>query len=87
MILPVIFGIEKKAQEKQTLFKLLGSFLMASGGFLAINYFGFGAGLIYLSIVLMTIASLIILLIPLGVLNKTTFLITSIISVLIENLI
>ena len=82
-----VFGFEVWLKQKQRASKLLGSLCLLTACGLAMAYLGTGAGIFTFLIVLMTIASLIILLIPLGILNKTTFLVASVFSMVMEFLI
>jgi hypothetical protein len=79
-----ILGFEVWLQQKQGTAKLLGSLLLAIACGLSMAFLGIGAGIFTFSIVLMTIASLAILLVPLGLLNYSTLCIALVFSVLLE---
>ena len=80
-----ILGMESWSQQKQGASKWLGSLFLVSGLGLATGYFGVGAGVLVFAVTLMTIASLIILLMPLGILDRKTLILTLLLSLLLEN--
>ena len=82
-----LFGFEGWLKRKQRESKLLGSLFLLSACGIAMAYLGTGAGIFTFLIALMTIGSLTILLTPLGILNKATFLVTSVFSLMLEFLI
>lgn len=82
-----VFGFEIWWKQRQRASRLSGSLCLLTACGLAIVCFGTAAGIFAFLIALMTIASLIILLVPLGILNKTTFSVATILSVMMEFLI
>jgi len=84
MKVPQIIGIESWSQKKQRASKQLGSLCWLTGSIIAMAYFGVLPGLFVFSVTWMTMASLVILLMPLGFLNKVTLSILFTLSIILE---
>ena len=79
-----IFGIENWTQQHKRESKYVGSLILALGMALSIYYTGLAAGLLLYLIVFMLLSNLIILLIPLGIVNKWNFIGLALFSILVE---
>lgn len=79
-----IFGIESWSQRNKRESKSLGSLILVLGSLVSIYYFGLTAGLLLFIIILMTLASLTILTVPLGIVNKWTLGITILLTMMVE---
>lgn len=71
-VLPV-FGLETWAQNNKGFSKILGSLILIVSLFVGVYGFGLTSGILLFFIVFMTISSLVILLFPLGLINKMSF--------------
>lgn len=67
-----VFGMENWAQKKKMESKILGSLLLCLGWFLLFQNYGMGASSFHFLIALMTIASSVIVFMPLGILSLKT---------------
>jgi len=79
-----IFGFEDWAKKNQTITKAIAISLLVGVLAMAIFYLGWGAGVFLFFICLMTIGSLVVLLTPLQLINRTSLAICSICFILVE---
>ena len=84
MKITAVFGIEPWLQVHKRESKLLGSLFCLIAITLAVCYWGIGAGILVWIILLMTVASLIILLLPLRLINKQSVVLGLLTLLLVE---
>jgi hypothetical protein len=82
-----VLAVEQWSQRRPLLSKWIGFSLLLAGIYFTMICLGPGAGMLTALILLSTILSLVILLIPLGIINKWTAAMILILVIIFENLI